>query len=73
MKLLEILNIIEKKLDNESGSRISGSDRPPDEKIRTKSVSRHHHHSLRHSNNRSHTSSSPSPIRNHKRFGVDEL
>jgi hypothetical protein len=54
MKLLQSLNIIEKKLDKESGSRKSGSHRAPDEKIRTRSVSRHHHHSPRHSNTRAH-------------------
>jgi hypothetical protein len=73
MKLLQSLNRIEKKLDKESGSSKSGSHRPPDEKRRTRSVSRHHHHSPRHSNKRAHNSSSPSPVRKHKRSGVDEL
>ena len=73
MKLMQILNRIKNKLDKESGSRKSGSHRSLDEKIRTRSVSRHHHHSLRPSNKRSHNSSSPSPVRNHKRYGVDEL
>jgi hypothetical protein len=73
MKLLEILNKIEKKLDKESGSRNSRSHKPYDEKRKARSVSRHHHHSLRHSNKRSDSSSSPSPVRNHKRSVVDEL
>ena len=74
MKLMQSLNIIENKLDKESGSRKSGSHRSPDEKRRTRSVSRHHHHSLRHSNKRSHKISSPSPVINHKkRSVVDEL
>jgi hypothetical protein len=73
MKLLQSLNIIEKKLDKENGSSKSGSHMPPDEKRRTRSVSRHHHHSLRHSNKRAHSSSIPSPVRKHKRSGVDEL
>jgi hypothetical protein len=73
MNLMQILNIIKKKLDKESGSSKSGSHMPPDQKIRTRSVNRHQHHSSRHSNKRSHNSSSPSPIRNHKRSGVDEL
>jgi hypothetical protein len=73
MKLMQSLNIIEKKLDKECGSRKSGSHRSPDEKRRTKSVSRHHHHSSRHSNKRVHKNSIPSPVRKHKRSGVDEL
>jgi hypothetical protein len=73
MKLLERLNIIENKLDKESGSRKSGSHRSPDEKRREISVSRHHHNSPRNSKKREHNSSSPSPIRNIKSSGVDEL
>jgi hypothetical protein len=73
MKLLEILNRIENKLDKESGSRKSGSHGPYDEKIKKISVGRHHHHSLRHSNKRENSSSSPSPVKNHKRSRVDEL
>jgi hypothetical protein len=69
MKLMHILEIIENKLDKESGSRKSGSHRTPDEKIRTRSVSRHHQHSPRHSNKRAHNKSSPSPVRKHKRSG----
>jgi hypothetical protein len=64
---------MEKKLNKESGSRKSGSLRPSDEKIKSISVSRHHHHSPRNSNEKSHISSSPSPVRKHKRSGVDEL
>ena len=73
MKLMRSLNKIEKKLDKESGSRKFGSHGPFDEKKRIRSVIRHHHHSLRHSNKRAHNSSSPSPVRKHKGFGVDEL
>jgi hypothetical protein len=73
MKLIQILNRIEKKLDKESGSRKSGSHGPPDEKTRVISVSRHYHHSPRNSNKISHSSSSPSPVRKNKRSGVDEL
>jgi hypothetical protein len=54
MNLMQSLNIIENKLDKESGSSKSGSHRSPDEKRRTRSVSRHHHHSPRHSNKRAH-------------------
>jgi hypothetical protein len=67
------LNRIENKLDKESGSSKYGSHRPSDDKRRAISVSRHHHHSPRHSNKRAHNSSSPSPVRKHKRSGVDEL
>ena len=73
MKLMHILNIIENKLDKESGSRKSVSHRSPDEKTRTRSASRHHHHSSRHSNNREHNNSSTSHFRKHKRYGVYEL
>jgi hypothetical protein len=74
MKLMQSLDIIEKKLDKENGSSKSGSHRSPEEKGRSRSVSRHHHHSPRHSNRRAHNSSSPSPVRKHqKRSGVDEL
>jgi hypothetical protein len=73
MKLLQILNIIENKLYKESGSSKSRSHRFPDEKRRTISVSRHHHHSLRHSYKREHINSSASPVMKHKRSGVDEL
>jgi predicted RNase H-like nuclease (RuvC/YqgF family) len=73
MNLMQSLNIIEKKLDKESGSRKSVSHRSPNEKRRTRSVRRHHHHSPRYSNKREHNKSSPSPVRKHKRSRVDEL
>ena len=61
-------------MDKESGSRKLGSHRSPDEKRRTRSVNRHHHHSPRYSNRRTPSISSPSPVRKHKkRVGVDEL
>jgi len=63
MKLLEILNRIENKLDKESGSSKLGSQKSHDEKRKIRSVSRHHHHSLRNSNKRSQSNSSPSPVR----------
>ena len=67
MKLMQILGIIENKLDKESGSSKSGSHR------RTRSDNRHHQHSPRHSNKRVHKNSSILPIRKHKRYGEDEL
>ena len=73
MKLLEGLNIIEKKLVKESGSSKFGSHKPPKEKRKEKSVSRHHHHSPRHSNKREGKNSSLSPVKKYKRYGVEEL
>jgi hypothetical protein len=73
MKLMQSLNIIEKNLDRESGSRKYGSHMPPDENRRTRSVRRHHHHSSRNSNKKENINSSPSSVRKHKRYGVDEL
>jgi hypothetical protein len=73
MKLIQSLERIEKKLDKESGSNKSGSHRFPDEERRSRSGSRHHQHSQKHSHKRVHCSSSPSPVRKHRRSGVDEL
>jgi hypothetical protein len=74
IKLMQNLDIIEKKMDKETESSKSGSHRSHDERRRTISVGRHHHHSPRHSTRRAHSSSSPFPVRKHKkRSGVDEL
>jgi hypothetical protein len=73
MKLMQILNQIEKKLDKESGSSKSGSHRSHVEKIKSRSVRINHHHFLRHSNKRERSISGPSPFRKHKRSGVDDL
>jgi hypothetical protein len=73
MNLMQSLNIIDSKLDKESGSNKSGSHRSSDEKRRTKSVRRHHHQSPGNSNNREHNNSSTSPVSKHKRSEVDEL
>jgi hypothetical protein len=56
IKLMQILNKIEMKLDKESGSRKSVIHRPPYEKRRTITIRKHHHQSLRHSNKREHNS-----------------
>jgi hypothetical protein len=66
-------NRIEKKLVKESILRKYGSHKPSDEKRKERSVSRHHHHSPRHSNKRTCKSPSSSPVKRYKRFGVDEL
>jgi hypothetical protein len=74
IKLLQSLDIIEKKMDKETESRKSRRHRSHDERRKTRSVDRHHHHSPRHSAGRAHSSSSPYPIMKHKRrSGVDEL
>jgi hypothetical protein len=73
MKLLEGLNKIEKKLVKESDSRKFESRKPSDEKIKERSVSRHHHHSPRNSNKREGNNSSLSPVRRYKRSGADDL
>jgi hypothetical protein len=73
MKLMKILEKIEKKLDKESGSNKSGSHATLEGKGRSRSDNRYHHHSQRHSHRRAHSISSPSPIRKHMRSGVDEL
>jgi hypothetical protein len=73
MKLIQILDIIENKLDKESGSNKLGSQKTPQEKGRSRIGRKHHHHSKRHYNRRAHRNSSPSPARKHNRSGVDEL
>jgi hypothetical protein len=65
MKLMQSLDKVEKKLDKENGSSKLESHRYSDEKGRSRSVSKHHHHSPRHSNRKSHKRSIPSPIRKH--------
>jgi hypothetical protein len=71
---MQILYIIKKEMDKENDSSKSGSHRSHDERRRTRSVGRHHHHSPRNSTRRAHNSSSPSPVRKHKRrSGLDEL
>jgi len=73
IKLMQILERIEKKLYKESDSSKIGSHKSPDEKRKSRSVSRHNHHSQGNSKRREHSSSSPSPTKKHRRYGVDEL
>jgi hypothetical protein len=56
IKLMQSLDIIEKKMDKENDSRKSGSHRSYDERRRTRSVSRHHHDFVRNSTKREHSS-----------------
>jgi hypothetical protein len=72
MKLMHSLDIIEKKLDNESGSNKSGSHGSLDEK-RTRSVIKNHYHSPRHSKKGAHNRSSPSLVTKNNGYGVDKL
>jgi hypothetical protein len=69
MNLIKRMNIIEKKLDNGSGSSKSGSHMSPDEKIKSRSVSRHHQHFQRHSKRGTHNKSISFPYRKHKMSG----
>jgi hypothetical protein len=73
IKLIQSLKRIENKLDKESDSSKSRIHRSPDEKRKSRSFGRHHHHSQGKSKRRAHSSSIPSPTRNHKRYRVDEL
>ena len=73
MKLLEGLNIIEKKLAKESDSSRFESHKSSEEKREVKSASRHHHHSHRHSHKRAGNSSSLSPVIRYKRSRMDDL
>jgi hypothetical protein len=74
IKFLQILDIIEKKMDKETESIKSRRNRSHDERRKTRSIDRHHHHSPRYSSGRARNSSSPSPVKKHKRrFGVDEI
>jgi hypothetical protein len=71
--MLKSLERIEKKLEKESDSSKKESLRTPERKRRSRSVSRHRRRSPKHSIRETHNSSSPSPTRKHKRYGMDEL
>jgi hypothetical protein len=74
IKLMKILDRIEKMMGNDIDSSRSISHRYHDERERTISVGRNHHHSLRHLTKISHRISSPSPVRKYKKMSrVDEL
>jgi hypothetical protein len=67
------LERIKNKLDKESDLRKKGSRKTLEKGRRSRSIGKHHHHSQGCSKRRAHSSSSPSPTRNHRRSGVDEL
>jgi hypothetical protein len=73
IKLMWSMERIEKKLDKESGSSKSGSQRSPNEEIREISGNKHLQHSQRNSKRRPHSSSSPSHTKKHRISEVDEL
>jgi hypothetical protein len=70
---MQSLERIENKLDKESDSSKTGSRKTLEKKRRSRSISRHHCHSPKHSNKEAHGTSSPSPTRKHRRSEVDEL
>jgi hypothetical protein len=83
--MLKSLERIERKLEKGSDSskiesrrtperkRRSRSVRTPERRRRSRSGSRHHRRSPKNSSREARSSSSPSPTRKHRRFGVDEL
>jgi hypothetical protein len=73
LKMLKSLKIIERKLEKESDTNKTGSHRTLERKRRLRSGSRHRCSSPKHSDKESNNSSSPSPTRKHRRYGVDEL
>jgi hypothetical protein len=73
LKMLKNLERIERKLEKRSGSSKTESRRTPERRRRSRSVSRHHHRSPKHSSRESHSSSSPSPTRKHRTSRRNEL
>jgi hypothetical protein len=75
VKLMQSLDIIENKMDKETETSRPRSRRSHDDKRRESiSVDKDRPHSLNHSFRRAHSSSTPSPVRKHKRRTmVDEL
>jgi hypothetical protein len=72
--LLQSLEIIEKNMDKETEPRKSMRHKSHDERIKTRSVDKHYHHSPRHSIGKACSSSSPSLVREHKRrFGMNKI
>jgi hypothetical protein len=73
LKMLNSLEIIEKKLGKESDTSSSRSVRTPERRRRLRSGSRHYRLSLKHSGRETHSSSSPSPTQKHRKSRKDEL
>jgi hypothetical protein len=74
IKLVQSLDKIEKKMDKEIESNNSRSHMSHDERRKTRSVDKNHHHSPKYSFRKVRSSSSPYPVRKHKRgTRVDEV
>jgi hypothetical protein len=73
LKLLKSLERIEKKLEKGRDSSTMGSRRTHGRRSMSRSRSRHLSRSQRHSDIKTHSSSSPSPTRKHRKSGKEEL
>jgi hypothetical protein len=73
LKFLKSLERIEKKLEKGRDSSMTESRRTHGRRRRSRSGSRHLSHSQRHSDRKTHCSSSPSPTRKHRKSGKEEL
>jgi hypothetical protein len=73
LKMLKSLERIEKKLEKERDSSTTESRRTHGRRGRSRSGSRHLSRSQRHSDSKTHSSSSPSPTRKHRKSGREEL
>jgi hypothetical protein len=73
LKLFKSLERIEKKLEKGRDSSTTKSCRTHGRRSRSSSGSRHLSHSQRHSDRKTHSSSSPSPTRKHRKSGREEL
>jgi predicted aspartyl protease len=73
LKLLKSLERIEKKLEKGSDTSRSRSFKTPEGRRRSRSGNRHYHLSPKHSSKETHSSSSPSPTRKHRKSAREEL
>jgi hypothetical protein len=73
LKMLKSLERIEKKLEKESDTSRSRSVRTPERRSRSRSGNRHYRLSPKHSGKETHSSSSLSTTRKHRKSGKDEL
>jgi hypothetical protein len=73
LKFLKSLERIEKKLEKGRDSSIMESCKTHERRRRSRSGSRHLSLSQRHSDRKTHNSSSPSPTKKHQKFGKEEL
>jgi hypothetical protein len=73
LKMLKSLERIEKKLEKGSDTRKSRSVKTPEGRRRSRSGNRHYRLSPKHSGKETHSSSSSSPTRKHRKSGREEL